>query len=81
MKSKLKKIHPGVVLGPDGRILEWTKPVEEPEKGHRHMSQLYALHPGISITQKTSAHFEAAKKLLIIDYSMGVQELVGVVLG
>jgi alpha-L-fucosidase 2 len=52
-------------LGEDGRILEWDQPYEEPEKGHRHMSHLYAFHPGAAITQsQTPQYFEAVKKTL-----------------
>ena len=33
-------------IGADGRLLEWAKPFEEPSPGHRHISHLYAIHPG-----------------------------------
>ncbi len=33
-------------VGKDGRIMEWTKPYEEVEPGHRHISHLFALYPG-----------------------------------
>ncbi len=33
-------------IGGDGRLMEWVKPFDEPEPGHRHISHLYALHPG-----------------------------------
>ena len=33
-------------IGADGRILEWSRPWEEVEPGHRHMSHLYGLYPG-----------------------------------
>ena len=33
-------------IGSDGRILEWSRPWEEVEPGHRHMSHLYGLYPG-----------------------------------
>ena len=65
VKLKRKKLHRGVVIGEDGRILEWNEPYEEHEKGHRHMSHLYALHPGNQITiDKTPKAFEAAKKTI-----------------
>jgi alpha-L-fucosidase 2 len=37
-------------IGPDGRLQEWVEPFEEPEPGHRHVSHLFALHPGRQIT-------------------------------
>ncbi len=36
--------------GPDGALLEWNAPFEEKEPQHRHISHLYALHPGRLIT-------------------------------
>ncbi len=68
IKDKIEKTHPGVVIGDDGRILEWDKPYPEHEKGHRHMSHLYALFPGANITSSQSADFNAARKS--IDYRL-----------
>ncbi len=62
IREKRNNLTPGLKLGPDGRILEWTKPYEEPEKGHRHLSHLYALHPGSGITEADSSLFEGAQK-------------------
>lgn len=63
VKEKLIDLRPGVVIGPEGRILEWDRPYEEAEKGHRHMSHLYAIYPGNTITKEgTPEEFAAAKK-------------------
>lgn len=63
VSEKLIDLRPGVVIGPDGRILEWDRPYEEAEKGHRHMSHLYAIYPGNTITkEETPDEFAAAKK-------------------
>ncbi|UNY97458.1 glycoside hydrolase family 95 protein [Zhouia spongiae] len=64
VREKRANIYPGIVIGEDGRILEWNEPYEEPEKGHRHMSHLYALHPGDDITEKDEAIFKAAQKTI-----------------
>jgi alpha-L-fucosidase 2 len=37
-------------IGSDGRLMEWQKEFGEPEPGHRHMSHLYAIHPGNQFT-------------------------------
>ena len=37
-------------IGRHGQLQEWQEDYEEPEPGHRHMSHLYALHPGDAIT-------------------------------
>lgn len=65
IQSQLDQLRPGVQLGSDGRILEWDREYEEPEKGHRHMSHLYAFHPGAAITKsKTPEYFQAVRKTL-----------------
>lgn len=67
--SQLSQLRPGIQLGLDGRILEWDREYEEPEKGHRHMSHLYAFHPGASITKRENQeYFDAVKKTL--DYRL-----------
>jgi alpha-L-fucosidase 2 len=60
--SRLK----GPAIGPDGRLLEWAEPYDEPEPGHRHISHLYGLHPGNQLTHAhTPALVEAARKSLL----------------
>ncbi len=69
IQSQLAQLRTGIQLGSDGRILEWDREYEEPEKGHRHMSHLYAFHPGAAITKSgTPDYFEAVKKTL--DYRL-----------
>ena len=52
-------------IGTDGRLMEWNKEFKELEPGHRHVSHLFALHPGYQIdVQKTAELAKAAKKSL-----------------
>jgi alpha-L-fucosidase 2 len=52
-------------IGKDGRLMEWNEEFEEVEKGHRHISHLYGLHPGYQIDlYKTPELALAAKKSL-----------------
>ena len=37
-------------IGKHGQLQEWLEDYDEPEPGHRHVSHLYALHPGRQIT-------------------------------
>jgi alpha-L-fucosidase 2 len=63
IEAALPKLDSGQHLGPDGRLLEWDRPRQESEPGHRHLSHLYGFHPGISITQeKTPELLAAARK-------------------
>jgi len=51
-------------IGADGRLLEWARPYEEAEPGHRHMSHLFGLHPGRQFTSRTPELLDAARKSL-----------------
>jgi alpha-L-fucosidase 2 len=52
-------------IGPDGRILEWSEPLPEQEPGHRHVSHLFGLFPGIEIDPgRTPELADAARKTL-----------------
>jgi alpha-L-fucosidase 2 len=49
-------------VGRYGQIQEWAEDYEEPDPGHRHISQLFALHPGDQITVRgTPALARAAR--------------------
>lgn len=63
-KQLLGKL-PGIQIGRYGQIMEWREDYEEMEPGHRHISQLYALHPSHQITlDKTPQLAEAARRTL-----------------
>ena len=68
VKRKKENLFPGVVVSKSQRILEWNEDYDEPEKGHRHMSHLYALHPSNQITEANTIAFEVAKNS--IDYRL-----------
>ncbi len=56
---------PEMKIGKYGQIMEWTQDYEEIDPGHRHISHLFALHPGNQISvEKTPDLAEAAKKTL-----------------
>ncbi len=58
-------------IGSDGRLMEWPLEFVEPEPGHRHMSHLFALHPGRQITSQTPDMQSAARKSLEYRLSHG----------
>ena len=47
-------------LNSDGSLMEWTIEVQEVEPGHRHISHLYGLFPGHTITNEKSPELAAA---------------------
>lgn len=52
-------------VGRDGRLLEWERDYEEVDPHHRHVSHLFALHPGTQISPlRTPKLAEAARKTL-----------------
>ncbi len=60
-RDALARLAPSQI-GPDGRILEWDQPYEEPEPGHRHMSHLCGLHPGHQFNSTDTPEFMAAAR-------------------
>jgi alpha-L-fucosidase 2 len=49
-------------IGQWGQLQEWKEDVDDPDNKHRHVSHLYAFHPGKQIsTEKTPELAEAAK--------------------
>jgi alpha-L-fucosidase 2 len=41
---------PALKIGKHGQLQEWLEDYDEPDPGHRHISHLFALHPGNQIT-------------------------------
>ncbi len=64
LEEILTKLPPVKVSERYGTIQEWINDYEETEPGHRHVSQLFALHPGDRINEDNPELFEAAKKTI-----------------
>ena len=68
LNSQIKKAVSRLIptqIGKHGQIMEWAEDYEEAEPGHRHISQLYGLHPSEQITMdKTPALAKAASVTL-----------------
>ena len=52
-------------IGRHGQIMEWSEDYDEPEPGHRHISQLFALHPGDAITMRGTPDLAKAARATI----------------
>lgn len=60
------------LIGPGGNLLEWDDDKTPAELGHRHLSHLYGLYPGIRITEAgTPEVFEAVRKALYLRLDNG----------
>ncbi|WP_052737702.1 glycoside hydrolase N-terminal domain-containing protein [Bacillus sp. SA1-12] len=63
--TRMIKRLPKTKIGKYGQIQEWMEDYEEAEPGHRHISHLFALHPGKQITlTKTPDLAKAARTTL-----------------
>ncbi|MCC6445628.1 MAG: glycoside hydrolase N-terminal domain-containing protein [Armatimonadetes bacterium] len=47
-------------IGKHGQLMEWMEDWDEPEPGHRHISQAFAFHPGNQITLRGTPELAAA---------------------
>ena len=56
---------PPAAVGRHGQIQEWSEDYDEPEPGHRHISQLFALHPGDAITVRGTPELARAARATI----------------
>lgn len=48
--SEARDRLPKPTIGKHGQLQEWLEDYDEPDPGHRHVSHLFALHPGNQIT-------------------------------
>ena len=65
LQYDIQFLPPAVVIGRDGRVMEWLEEQEEVEVEHRHVSHLYGLYPGAFISPiNTPEWAHAAEKTL-----------------
>lgn len=65
LANKYKDMLPPLKIGKHGQLMEWMYDFDEAEPGHRHISNLYALHPSNRITaSQTPELFNACEKTL-----------------
>lgn len=63
--SRIKQLTPGII-GKWGQLQEWAQDWDNPKDDHRHVSHLYGLYPGNSISPfRTPELFDAARTSLI----------------
>ncbi|WP_219837025.1 glycoside hydrolase N-terminal domain-containing protein [Paenibacillus sp. R14(2021)] len=61
LRRVLEKL-PQPKIGRYGQLQEWYEDYEEAEPGHRHISHLFALHPGSQITPNGTPELAAAAR-------------------
>ncbi|OLF10337.1 glycosyl hydrolase family 95 catalytic domain-containing protein [Actinophytocola xanthii] len=64
-KATLDRLDPGLRVGSWGQLQEWKLDWDDPNNEHRHVSHLFALHPGRQITPRRDPELvEAARTSL-----------------
>jgi alpha-L-fucosidase 2 len=67
-RERLKEVRsrlPEPRIGCYGQLQEWMEDYEEKEPGHRHISHLFALHPGNRITPRSTPELAAAARVTL----------------
>lgn len=52
-----------LAIGKHGQLMEWLEDYDEPDPGHRHISHLFALHPGNQITLRDTPELARAARI------------------
>ncbi len=65
VQKKLTHLDAGLRIGSWGQLQEWKEDVDDPKNDHRHISHLFALHPGTRINvHKDPQLLQAARTTL-----------------
>ena len=56
---------PPLKIGKHGQLQEWLEDYDEPAPGHRHISHLFALHPGNQITPRGTPDLARAARVTL----------------
>jgi alpha-L-fucosidase 2 len=56
---------PALAIGRHGQIQEWLEDYDERDPGHRHISHLFALHPGSQITPRGTPDLARAARVTL----------------
>ncbi len=56
---------PPFKIGKHGQLQEWLEDYDEPQPGHRHISHLFALHPGNQITPRGTPDLTKAARVTL----------------
>jgi alpha-L-fucosidase 2 len=64
LEGCIRKLYPPQI-GKHGQIMEWHEDFDEYEPGHRHISQLFFLHPSSAITPRATPELAHAAQTTI----------------
>lgn len=58
-----EKLDPGLRVGSWGQLQEWKEDIDDKNNQHRHVSHLFALHPGSQISPQMTPEFAEAAEI------------------
>lgn len=59
----LADLDPGLRVGSWGQLQEWKDDIDDPNEHHRHVSHMFGLHPGRTISPRTTPALADAAKV------------------
>ena len=62
LRKTLAQLDTGLRIGSWGQLQEWKEDLDDPENTHRHISHLFALHPGHQINTSQSPELVKAAR-------------------
>ncbi len=65
VRAALARLDPGLRVGHWGQLQEWKEDLDVQSDDHRHVSHLFALHPGRQITQLRTPALAAAARMTL----------------
>ncbi|MBL1068620.1 glycoside hydrolase N-terminal domain-containing protein [Streptomyces sp. 7-21] len=63
LRGTLDRLDPGLRIGSWGQLQEWKEDWDDPGSDHRHVSHLFALHPGRRITPQRDPELARAARV------------------
>jgi alpha-L-fucosidase 2 len=63
--AALAKLDPGLRVGKSGQLQEWKADIDDMKDDHRHVSHLFALHPGRAIDPAKTPELAAAARVTL----------------
>ena len=63
LRAALGRLDPGIRVGSWGQLQEWKADLDDPRNEHRHVSHLFALHPGAQISALRDPELAAAARV------------------
>ncbi|MET7750604.1 glycoside hydrolase N-terminal domain-containing protein [Micromonospora sp. NPDC005367] len=66
LRSALADLDPGIRVGSWGQLQEWKEDLDDPDNEHRHVSHLFALHPGAQISALDDPELADAARVSLV---------------